>query len=78
MGVKEHVDRKGDTILFLDIDETFPNTQMGVTIFKSALETLKISKADIGKTVLISGEIQLYREKPSLTVSDASKFKFLP
>jgi exonuclease VII large subunit len=75
--VKEHVDKKGDTILFLDIDDTFPNTQIGVTVFKTALETLKISKADIGKTVLISGEIVIYREKPSLTVSDGSKFKFL-
>jgi DNA/RNA endonuclease YhcR with UshA esterase domain len=77
MGVKEHVDRKGDTIAFLDIDQAFPNTQISVTVFKSALETLKISKSDIGKTVLISGEIVIYREKPSLTVSDASKFKFV-
>jgi DNA/RNA endonuclease YhcR with UshA esterase domain len=77
MDVKEHVDRKGDTIAFLDIDYTFPNTQISVTIFKSALEILKISKADIGKTVLISGEIVIYREKPGLTVSDASKFKFV-
>ncbi len=77
MGLKEHVDRKGDTIMFLDIDNTFPNTQIGVTIFKSALEILKISKADIGKTVLITGEVVIYREKPSITVSDAAKFKFL-
>ena len=77
MGLKEHVDRKGDTIMFLDIDNTFPNTQIGVTIFKSALEVLKLSKVDIGKTVLITGEVQMYREKPSITVSDAAKFKFL-
>jgi DNA/RNA endonuclease YhcR with UshA esterase domain len=77
MGVKEHVDRKGDTILFLDIDDTFPNTQIGVTVFKSALEILKISKADIGKSIAISGEVVMYKEKPSLTVSDAAQFKFL-
>jgi len=32
-GVKPYSDRNGKDILFLDIDESYPNSEIGVTVF---------------------------------------------
>jgi hypothetical protein len=73
MNIKEYTDRKGDLILFLDIDEKFPNTLVGVTVFSNAREELKLSQSDIGKTFYFSGVIEMYRDKPTLQINMASQ-----
>jgi hypothetical protein len=74
-GIKPFKDRNDRDILFLDIDETYPNTQIGVTIFPDAVLEIKISKDDIGKTVFISGIVQDYKGKPSLPISEGKQIK---
>lgn len=74
-GIKPFKDRNDRDILFLDIDETYPNTQIGVTIFPDAVLEVKISKDDIGKTVFISGIVQDYKGKPSLPISEGKQIK---
>jgi hypothetical protein len=71
LGVKPHTDKNGKDILFLDIDARYPNTLVGVTVFSDALPEFKLTEADINKTIYIFGEVTLYRDKPSLTISDA-------
>jgi hypothetical protein len=73
MNIKEYTDRKGDLILFLDIDEKFPNTLVGVTVFSNAREELKLSQSDIGKTFYFSGVIEMYRDKPTLQINMSSQ-----
>jgi hypothetical protein len=40
-GVKPFSDRNGKDILFLDIDESYPNTEIGVTVFPDAVSGSK-------------------------------------
>jgi hypothetical protein len=74
-GAKPYVDKKGDTIMFLDIDQTYPNTQIGLTIFKEALLELKLDNSILNKKVYISGEVVLYRDKPSISIQDPAQLK---
>ncbi|MCP9763520.1 hypothetical protein [Lacihabitans soyangensis] len=75
-GVKPYSDRNGKDILFLDIDESFPNTEIGVTVFPDAVPEVKITKEDIGRTVFITGIVQDYKGKPSLPISEGKQFKY--
>jgi DNA/RNA endonuclease YhcR with UshA esterase domain len=71
----EFKDRNGKDILFLDIDDVYPNTLIGVTVFPDAFSDVKIKKEDVGKTVFISGVVQDYRGKPSLPIYDAKQLE---
>ena len=76
-GVKPFSDRNGKEILFLDIDEAFPNTEIGVTVFPDAVPEVKITKEDIGRRVIITGIVQDYKGKPSLPISEGKQFRYL-
>ncbi len=76
-GIKPYSDRNGKDILFLDIDDVYPNTEIGVTVFPDAMPEIKITKEDIGRTVLITGIVQVYRGKPSLPISEGRQFRFI-
>ena len=43
-GFKPYSDRNGKNILFLDIDESYPNSEIGVTVFPDAVPEVKITK----------------------------------
>ena len=75
-GVKPYSDRNGKDILFLDIDESYPNSEIGVTVFPDAVPEVKITKEDIGRTVYISGIVQDYKGKPSLPISEGKQFRY--
>lgn len=75
-GVKPYSDRNGNDILFLDIDESYPNSEIGVTVFPDAVPEVKITKEDVGRTVYISGIVQDYKGKPSLPISEGKQFRF--
>jgi hypothetical protein len=76
LGIKPYTDRNGQDILFLDIDDRYPNTAVSVTVFSDAMPDIKLTEADINKTIYISGELTLYRDKPSITISDARQVSF--
>jgi hypothetical protein len=76
LGIKPYTDRNGQDILFLDIDDRYPNTAVSVTVFSDAMPNIKLTAADINKTIYISGELTLYRDKPSITISDARQVSF--
>lgn len=69
MGIKPYTDRNGKEILFLDIDERYPNTAVSVTVFSDAMPNIKLTEADINKTIYISGELTLYRDKPNIAIN---------
>lgn len=71
MGMKEINDRNGQPIMFLDIDDTYPNTKIGITIFPEAFKEIKFDKSYIGKTILISGILSIHKDKPNLAINDA-------
>lgn len=71
VSTKVHQDRNGKDILFIDIDERYPNSKISVTVFNEALAGLTLGGADIGKTILIHGIIKTYRDRPSIGINDA-------
>jgi hypothetical protein len=73
LGIKPYTDRNGQDILFLDIDDRYPNTAVSVTVFSDAMPDIKLTEADINKTIYIFGEMTLYRDKPSLEVNRAEQ-----
>jgi hypothetical protein len=73
LGIKPYTDKNGQDILFLDIDDRYPNTAIGVTVFSDAMPDIKLTEADINKTIYISGQLTLYRDKPSLEVNRAEQ-----
>ena len=68
---KNHVDRNGKEIMFLDIDESFPNSKVSVTVFNSAFADINIGSEDIGKTITIAGLVKMYKDRPSIGVNDS-------
>jgi hypothetical protein len=76
LGIKPYTDRNGQDILFLDIDDRYPNTAVSVTVFSDAMPDIKLTEADINNTIYISGELTLYRDKPNIGVNDARQVSF--
>lgn len=76
MGMKEINDRNGQPIMFLDIDDTYPNTKIGVTIFPEAFKEIKLDKSYIGKTILISGTLSIHKDKPNLAINDVKQISW--
>lgn len=78
LGIKPYTDKNGQDILFLDIDDRYPNTAVSVTVFSDALPDIKLTEADINKTIYISGELTLYRDKPSIGITKAEQVRVEP
>lgn len=72
---KNHVDRNGKEIMFLDIDERFPNTKVSVTIFNDAFADVEIDSMSIGKIITVYGLVKIYRDRPSIGVNDPTAVK---
>ena len=75
-GFKPFKDRNGKDIMFLDIDASYPDTEIGVTVFPDAFSEVNLKPEDIGRTVFITGIIEEYRGKPSLPISEGTQLKF--
>lgn len=67
---KNYVDKNGQDIMFLDIDERFPNTKVSVTIFNSAFADVNIDSTNIDKPITVYGLVKLYKDRPSIGVND--------
>lgn len=67
---KNHVDRNGQEIMFLDIDDSFPHAKVSVTVFNSAFADVNIDSTNIDKTITVYGLVKLYKNKPSIGVND--------
>lgn len=70
-GYKNYTDKNGQEIIFLNIDDEYPNAKVGVTLFNSALSDLNISDANLGKKITVYGLVEMYRDKPTIGVNDA-------
>ena len=69
-GFKNYTDKNGQEIMFLDIDDRFPHTKVGVTIFNSAFADVSIDSTNIDKPITVWGFVKLYKNKPSIGVND--------
>lgn len=69
-GFKNYTDKNGQEIMFLDIDDRFPHTKVGVTIFNSAFDDVNIDSTNIDKPITVWGFVKLYKNKPSIGVND--------
>lgn len=66
---KNYTSKDGKQMLFLDIDQSYPNNLIGVTIFEDILSKIKYTQAELyNKQVYIQGKIDIYRDKPNLVL----------
>ncbi len=76
IGFKTYTAKDGKDVMFLDIDGKYPNTLVGITIFNEALASIKLNQnIDLGKTVKISGVLEIYRDKPTIGIRVAESLR---
>lgn len=69
VGTKIYTNKEGQKMLFLDIDDRFPNAQINVVMFDEILQQFKTTESELlNKGVKIKGVINLYRNKPQLII----------
>lgn len=61
--------------IFLDMGGSFPDNAFAAVIFASDLAKFPIAKTLKGKTVAISGPVQLYQGKPEIILKTADQLK---
>lgn len=70
-GYKPHIDKNGKDMMFLDIDERYPNNKISITIFNSAFTQVDISGEDIGRQITVFGLVKEYKDRLRIGVNDA-------
>ncbi len=78
VSLKNHTAKNGDIMLFLDLDKSYPNNAIGITIYSEVLSKLSTPPSQLyNKFVLIKGKIELYRNKPDLVIKKHEDFKII-
>ena len=62
-------------VTFLDMGGSFPDNSFAAVIFAADLAKFPNAKALKGKTVAISGPVQLYQGKPEIILKTADQLK---
>ena len=69
VGTKIHIDRNGKQIMFINLDEKYPNNPVEVVIFSEVFEKIKIVEEEVlNKQIKIEGTLNTYKEKPQMIV----------
>ena len=60
-------------LIQLEIGGAYPNNPLSAVIFKSDMGKFPDMTAMVGKTLAITGRIEMYREKPEIVLKDISQ-----
>jgi len=60
---------------FLNIDGIYPNNPFTAVIFKSDADKFPNIKSLEGKTIIVTGQIKLYRNKPEIILNSPNQIK---
>ncbi len=74
-GVVDEVHTSGHNNTFLDIGGTYPNQAFTGVIFSEDVEAFPSAHSLEGKTVDVSGAVQLYHGKPEIILRSASQLR---
>jgi DNA polymerase III alpha subunit len=76
--VKDYTTQKGDKMVFLDMDEKYPNNRISVAIYEEIVNQIRPDiHTFLGKNVLIRGVITQYRQVPSMELRKPDYIKRL-
>ncbi len=63
--------------IFLNIDVIYPDNPFTAVIFKSDADKFPNIKSLEGKTIIITGQIKLYRNKPEIILKSQNQIKII-
>lgn len=70
-------DRNGKQIMFINLDEKYPNNPVDVVIFNEVFEKMKLVEGEIlNKTVKIKGFLSTYKEKPQMIIQSEESLSY--
>jgi DNA/RNA endonuclease YhcR with UshA esterase domain len=61
--------------IFLNIDGIYPDNPFTAVIFKSDADKFPNIKSLEGKTIIVTGQIKLYRNKPEIILNSPNQIK---
>lgn len=76
-GTVVQVSTPSNGIIYLNIDEKYPNNEFTAVIFKKYAELFPDAKKLEGKKVEISGKIEDYKGKPQIVVKKVEQIKLI-
>jgi DNA/RNA endonuclease YhcR with UshA esterase domain len=76
--IKDYTTQKGDNMVFLDMDEKYPNNRISVAIYEEIVNQIRPEiHTFLGKNVLIRGIITQYRQVPSIELRKPDYIKLV-
>jgi chitinase len=76
--IKDHQTDQGDKMVFIDLDEKYPNNLISVAIYEGVLAQIKLSIYDLlNKQVFNKGTITKYRKVPSIELKKPEFLKLI-
>jgi hypothetical protein len=63
--------------IFLNIDGIYPDNPFTAVIFKSDADKFPNIKSLEGKTIIVTGQIKLYRNKPEIILNSPNQIKLV-
>jgi DNA/RNA endonuclease YhcR with UshA esterase domain len=63
--------------IFLNIDGIYPENPFTAVIFKSDADKFPNIKSLEGKTIIVTGQIKLYRNKPEIILNSPNQIKIV-
>lgn len=76
-GTVAQVSTPDNGIIYLNIDEKYPNNEFTAVIFKKYAELFPDAKKLEGKKVEISGKIEEYKGKPQIVIKKEIQLKII-
>jgi DNA polymerase III alpha subunit len=76
VNIKDYQTDKGDKMVFIDIDDKYPNNLISIAIYEGVLSQIKPSIYELlNKQVLIKGTITKYKKVPSIELKKSEFLK---
>jgi DNA polymerase III alpha subunit len=76
--IKDYQTDKGDKMVFIDIDEKYPNNLISIAIYEEVVTQIKTTIYEfLNKQVYIKGKITKYRIIPSIELKKPEFIKLL-
>ena len=76
VNIKDYTTQKGNKMIFLDIDEKYPNNLISIAIYEEVVAQIQPEiHTFLNRNILITGTITMYRQIPSIELRKSDFIK---